>query len=75
MGIIAFTPSANEKYKVIASRDSSLYREFYLPEVKTKGTQLSVYHRKGIIRYNILKARYNQWQDTLYLVGHTRGNY
>ena len=73
MGVFSFTPSAGEKYQVTASRNGSFYRRFSLPEVKSGGIQLSVYHRKGTVRYNLLKARHTQWQDTLYLVGHTRG--
>lgn len=74
MGVFTFTPSAGAKYKVTVSRDSLFYREFRLSEVKPAGLQLSVHHRKGMVRYNIMKARQTQWQDTLYLVGHTRGN-
>lgn len=74
MGVFTFTPSVGRKYKVKASRDNVFYREFLLPEVKPDGIQLSINHRKGVVRYNILKALNTAWQDTLYLVGHTRGN-
>lgn len=74
MGVFTFTPSAGTKYKVTVSRDSLFYREFRLPEVKPVGLQLSVHHRKGTVRYSVMNTRQTQWQDTLYLIGHTRGN-
>jgi hypothetical protein len=74
MGVFTLLPVAGQKYRVKASLDSVVYREFTLPEVKTEGRQLSVTHRKGIIQYDVLKASQEQWNDTLYLVGHTRGH-
>ena len=49
MGVFTLLPAAGQKYRVKASLDSVIYREFTLPEVKTEGRQLSVTHRKGII--------------------------
>ena len=50
MGVFTLLPAAGQKYRVKASLDSVIYREFTLPEVKPEGRQLSVTHRKGIIQ-------------------------
>lgn len=73
MGGFTFLPVRGQKYKVKASQDNVFFREFTLPEVQTKRQQLSVTHRKGSIQYHVLQPSDNQQQDTLYLVGHTRG--
>ncbi|WP_221659182.1 TonB-dependent receptor plug domain-containing protein [Bacteroides salyersiae] len=74
MGVFTFLPVAGQKYRAKVSLDSIAYKDFALPEVKTEGRQLGITHRKGVIQYQVLQASQQQWTDTLYLIGHTRGH-
>lgn len=75
MGVFSFLTSADTQYKVKVSQDSTVYREFDLPAVKTEGKQLMVSHHKGVVNYEVFRASQDSWneQDTLFLIGHTRG--
>lgn len=73
MGTINLSPQAGEKFHAIVTSSDSITKQFDFPEVKTDGIKLSMIHYKGYIRYQVQKSKDMVWPDTLYLLGHTRG--
>lgn len=73
MGAVSFLPDVNEQYKAIVTSEEGGSKSFDLPQVKNTGLGLRINHRKNSILYQVLAANESDWNDSIYIAAHIRG--
>lgn len=74
MGAFLINPVFGESYYATITSADGTTKKFNLPPVEQTGINLAMIHHRQDIRYEIRKTEATTWPETLFLLGHTRGN-
>lgn len=73
MGVFGMNPVSGETYYINATSADGITKRFNLPPVEQNGINIAMVHHKQEIRFEIRKTETTPWPQTLFLLGHTRG--